>query len=113
MPLTRAARCFWQICDSATPDAKEVAQNYLAIWEAQATGIHQAIALCSSSRTAARATAFSSGNPIEIRAHRSYGGNARPMSTPLSSNVAAKSAWGTPVSKNTKLALDAVNFTFN
>lgn len=42
-----------------------------------------------SSETAVRASAFSSGKPIEMRAQWSSGGKARPMSMPLARRAPA------------------------
>jgi len=50
---------------------------------------------------------------MEILAQRSYGGKARPISTPSRRSDAAKSTCGIPASKNTKLPADMVKFTFN
>ena len=61
-------------------------------------------------RAAARAMAFSWGNPIDILAQRSYGGKAWPIATPSFNKAAANSAFGMPVSKNTKLPRDGVKF---
>jgi hypothetical protein len=62
----------------------------------------------SSSATACRAMAFSSGRPIETRSQVSKCGWARPMMMPRAASAAAASACGRPQSKNTKLACAAL-----
>jgi hypothetical protein len=67
-------------------DNPSVAENHLAVAFLPLSGAHQ-----SNSATARRASRFSSGKPMDIRAHRSSGENARPISIPLARSAAANS----------------------